>query len=240
MDSSITPLRAPARTGTPWRERLGSPGTGTAPAIAVGVVDDHPIVRAGLLDCLSYEDDIVVAGVAADAAGAVELLRTLRLDVLMLDLGMPGRSGLDLLGTLRTQAPDVAVLVFTSYPAERYATKVLHQGARAYLQKTCDLAELPVAIRALAAGHRHLTPAVAELLALQLDPRARRADAGLTDRELQVLLKLAQGVRTEKIADHLAISVKTVSTYRSRLLAKLELGSNNELTYYALKQNLLE
>jgi len=208
--------------------------------LAVGVVDDHPIVRAGIVDFLSYEDDIRVAGEACDAVGALEMVRTLPLDVLMLDLDMPGRSGLDVLAMLRSKAPDVAVLVFTGYPAERYAVKLLQQGAKAYLQKTCDLSELLTAIRTLGTGQRHLTPQISELLALQFDQRARPPHAGLTDRELQVLLKLARGVRTEKIADHLALSVKTVSTYRSRLLSKLELGSNNDLTYYALKHQLLE
>lgn len=181
-----------------------------------------------------------VAGEAPDAASALEMVRSQRLDVLMLDLDLPGRSGLDALATLRSKAPDVAVLVFTGYPAERYAVKLLQLGAKAYLQKTCELAELLAAIRSLGAGQRYLTPQISELLALQFDPRARQPHAGLTDRELQVLLKLARGLRTEKIADHLALSVKTVSTYRSRLLSKLELGSNNDLTYYALKHQLLE
>ncbi|WP_310936116.1 response regulator transcription factor [Variovorax sp. UMC13] len=204
------------------------------------MVDDHPIVRAGIVDFLSQENDIRVVGEAADAAGALEMVRAQRLNVLMLDLDLPGRSGLDMITMLRSKAPDMAVLIFTGYPAERYAVKLLQQGAKAYLQKTCELAELLAAIRSLGAGRRHLSPGIAELLALQFDPQARQPHAGLTDRELQVLLKLARGVRTEKIADHLALSVKTVSTYRSRLLSKLELGSNNDLTYYALKHQLLE
>ncbi|MGJ7492908.1 response regulator [Variovorax sp. ZT4R33] len=211
-----------------------------AAPVSVGVVDDHPIVRAGLADLLSYEDGIHVAGEAGDAVGALDLVRNRRLDVLMLDLDLPGRSGLDMLAMLRSKAPQVAVLVFTGYPAEKYAVKLLQQGAKAYLQKTCDLAELPVAIRTLGAGRRYLTPTVSELLAQQFDARNHPPHAGLTDRELQVLLKLARGVRTEKIADHLALSVKTISTYRARLLAKLDLDSNNDLTYYALKHQLLE
>lgn len=209
-------------------------------SLSVGVVEDHPIVRLGIVDLLSREDDIRVVGEAANARGALEMLRTTPIDVLVLDLDLPGRSGLDILATLRSKAPSVAVLVFTGYPAERYAVKLLKQGVRGYLHKTCDMAELPTAIRKLGAGHRHLTPEVTQLLALQFDPAARPPHASLTDRELQVLLKLARGVRTQKIADHLAISTKTVSSYRSRLLNKLALGSNNDLTYYALKHQLLD
>lgn len=222
----------------------GDARSDTAPAaaraVSVGVVDDHPIVRAGLAEFLACEDGIRVAGQAGDAVGALELVRKQRLDVLMLDLDMPGRSGLDMLAMLRSKAPQLAVLIFTGYPAEKYAVKLLQQGAKAYLQKTCDLAELPVAIRTLGDGRRYLTPAISELLAQQFDARNHPPHANLTDRELQVLLKLARGVRTEKIADHLALSVKTISTYRARLLAKLDLDSNNDLTYYALKHQLLE
>lgn len=235
-----TSCRLAVTAGVPPFKPATSPDLRPPRTICVGVVDDHPIVRAGIVEFLSCESDIQVTGEAADSVGAVDMVRTRSLDVLMLDLDMPGRSGLDVLAMLRSKAPDVAVLVFTGYPAESYAVKVLQQGAKAYLQKTCDLTELLTAIRTLGAGQRHLTPQISELLALQFDPRARPPHAGLTDRELQVLLKLARGVRTEKIADHLALSVKTVSTYRSRLLSKLELGSNNDLTYYALKHQLLE
>lgn len=237
MDSISTTthsLRRPALTWPP----------ADAPArpdpISVGLVDDHPIVRAGLVDFFSQMDGIRIAGVAADAVQAVEIIRTRPMDVLILDLDMPGRSGLDVLGMLRNKAPDVAVLVFTGYPADQYAVKLLQQGVKAFLQKTCDMSELLAAIHALANGRRYLTPEVSQLLAMQFDPRSRPAHAMLTDRELQVLLKLARGVRTEKIADHLALSVKTVSTYRARLMAKLELDSNNDLTYYALKHQLLD
>lgn len=208
--------------------------------ISVGLVDDHPIVRSALSEFLSSEDGIHVAGEAGNAMDALTLVRTKRLDVLVLDLDMPGRSGLDMLAMLRSKAPSAAVLVFTGYPAEQYAVKLLQQGAKAYLQKTCELSELPRAIRTLGAGRRYLTPAISELLAQQFDARSQPPHACLTERELQVLLKLARGVRTEKVADQLALSVKTISTYRARLLAKLDLGSNNDLTYYALKHQLLD
>lgn len=234
MQREALPATPPERPGTPPFV------CGPARTIAVGVVDDHPIVRGGILELLSHEDDIRVVGDVGDANGALEMVRTTPLDVLMLDIDLPGRSGLDMLASLRCKAPDVAVLVFTGYPAERYAVKLLQQGVKAFLHKTCDPAELASAIRKLAAGQRYLTSEVTELLAMQFDPRARPLHAGLTDRELQVLLKLARGVRTEKIADHLAISVKTVSSYRARLLSKLALGSNNDLTYYALKHQLLD
>jgi len=213
---------------------------GTARPLYVGLVDDHPIVRAGLSELLSGEDGIHIAGEACDATGALELVRTQQLDVLVLDLDMPGRSGLDMLSMLRSKAPRAAILIFTGYPAEQYAVKMLQQGAKAYLEKSCELAELPRAIRALGEGRRYLTPAISELLARQFEAGNQPSSVELTDRELQVLLKLARGVRTEKVADQLALSVKTISAYRARLLAKLELSSNNDLTYYALKHRLLD
>ncbi|RYY79773.1 MAG: response regulator transcription factor [Comamonadaceae bacterium] len=210
------------------------------PGIRVGVVDDHPVVRAGLAEFLADEADMSVGGVAADAAAALALICNQPLDVLLLDLDMPGRSGLDVLASLRSHAPELPILVFTGYPADKYAVKLLQQGAAAYLQKTCELWELSLAIRTLAEGRRYLNASVSELLAQQFDARSRPPHADLTDRELQVLLKLARGVRLEKIADHLALSLKTISTYRARLLAKLDLDSSNDLTYYALKHQLLE
>ena len=243
MDSTTTfkPTGRPVDPGAAALHpgSFATPGLVSRP-LAVGLVDDHPVVRAGLSELLSSEDGIRIAGEAGDAVGALELVRTRPLDVLVLDLDMPGRSGLDMLSMLRSKAPRAAVLIFTGYPAEQYAMKMLQQGAKAYLQKSCELAELPRAIRALGEGRRHLTPAISELLAQQFDARNQPSHADLTERELQVLLKLARGVRTEKVADQLALSVKTISTYRARLLAKLELSSNNDLTYYALKHQLLD
>ncbi|RYY95885.1 MAG: response regulator transcription factor [Comamonadaceae bacterium] len=161
------------RTSTPTNDTV-SP---RRPGIRVGVVDDHPVVRAGLAEFLADEEDMCVGGVAADAAAALALICHQPLDVLLLDLDMPGRSGLDVLASLRSHAPELPILVFTGYPADKYAVKLLQQGAAAYLQKTCELWEL---------------------------------------------------------------SLKTISTYRARLLAKLDLDSSNDLTYYALKHQLLE
>jgi len=243
MDSTTTfkPTGRPVDPGAAALHpgSFATPGLVSRP-LAVGLVDDHPVVRAGLSELLSSEEGIRIAGEAGDAVGALELVRTRPLDVLVLDLDMPGRSGLDMLSMLRSKAPRAAVLIFTGYPAEQYAVKMLQQGAKAYLQKSCELAELPRAIRALGEGRRYLTPAISELLAQQFDARNQPSHADLTERELQVLLKLARGVRTEKVADQLALSVKTISTYRARLLAKLELSSNNDLTYYALKHQLLD
>lgn len=192
-----------------------------------------------MLNYLSAQDEIHIAGLAEDAASALSLVRSRRVDVLILDIDLPGRSGLDLLPLLHKKAPDTAILVFTGYPVEHYALKLLKLGAKGFLSKTCEPAELLTAIRALGAGHRHLTSEISDLLASSLDFRAGPPHRSLTDRELQVFLKLARGLRTSVIAEYLALSEKSVMVYRSRIKKKLELNSTSEFTYYALKHQLL-
>ena len=218
-----------------------SPGLSRAvsPTISVGIVDDHPIIRAGLLDCLSSQNDISVAGLAENAADALSLCRAHRPDVMILDIDLPGRSGLDLLPVLHRISPDVAVLIFTGYPMEQYALKLLKLGAKGFLSKACEPGELIQAVRSLGAGNRHLTSDIADLLALSLDISAETPHKLLTDRELQVFLKLARGLRTSVVAEYLALSEKSVMVYRSRIKKKLELKSSGEFTYYVLKHQLL-
>ncbi|MBV7542692.1 response regulator transcription factor [Acidovorax sp. sic0104] len=209
--------------------------------IRVGIVDDHQIIRSGLRQYLSDHVDIRVVGEASNGREAIDLVRTHQIDVLLLDLSMPGQGGLDAIGMLRAKAPDMGILILSGYSEEHYALNLIRLGASGYLNKDCEPSQILEAVRVIALGKRFLTPAVAELLAQQLN---RPSDAPLHDqlseREMQVFLKLARGASVGEIGEALSLSVKTVSTYRTRLMEKLNLSSNSDLTYYALKQKLID
>lgn len=208
--------------------------------IRVAIVDDHAIVRTGLRQFLGEQRDIEVTGEAANGGEALNLVRSGNIDVLMMDIGMPGPSGIDVLGNIRAHAPQLPVLILTGYPETHYATNLLRQGASGYLNKECEPDEIISAVRALARGRRYITPAVAELLADNLQGDAdKEPHQTLSEREFQVFLRLARGETITSIATTLALSVKTVSTYRSRVLEKMTLASNSDLTYYALKHQLI-
>lgn len=209
--------------------------------IRIGIVDDHSIVRSGLRQFFEDESDLQVIGEAGSGRDAVELVRTTEMDVLLMDLSMPGQSGIDALAMIRAKAPDVAILILSSYPEEHYALNLIRQGASGYLNKQCEPSEIVAAIRTVAHGRRHITPQVAELLAQQLT----RPDEGLpheqlSEREFQVFVRLAKGETVGDIAQGLSISVKTVSTYRTRIMEKMGLTSNSSLTYYALKNKVID
>ncbi len=209
--------------------------------INIGIVDDHAIVRSGLRQFLSEHVDLRVVGEAANGREAIDLIRNAEVHVLIMDLAMPGQSGLDALAMLRAKAPKMGILILSGYPEEHYAISMIRQGASGYLNKECDPAEIVEAIRTIALGRRYVTPGVAELLAQQLN---RKDDAPvheqLSEREFQVFLKLARGETAGDIAKSLSLSVKTVSTYRTRLMEKMGLSSNSDLTYYALKNRLID
>ncbi len=209
--------------------------------IQVGIVDDHAIVRSGLRQYLSEHVDVRVVGEAANGREAIDLVRNTAVDVLIMDLSMPGQSGLDALAMLRAKSPDTGILILSGYPEEHYAMNLIRQGASGYLNKECEPSEILEAIRTIALGRRYITPVVAELLAQQL---YRKDDAPvheqLSEREFQVFLKLAKGATASEIAEILSLSVKTVSTYRTRLMEKMALSSNSDLTYYALKNGLID
>ena len=209
--------------------------------IQVGIVDDHAIVRSGLRQYLSEHVDVRVVGEAANGREAIDLVRNTAVDVLIMDLSMPGQSGLDALAMLRAKSPDTGILILSGYPQEHYAMNLIRQGASGYLNKECEPSESLEAIRTIALGRRYITPVVAELLAQQL---YRKDDAPvheqLSEREFQVFLKLAKGATASEIAEILSLSVKTVSTYRTRLMEKMALSSNSDLTYYALKNGLID
>ena len=208
--------------------------------IRIAIVDDHAIVREGLRRFFADEVDLRVVGDAANGREALELLRTTEVDVMLLDLSMPDQGGVDALRAIKARAPDLPVLILSGFSAQHYATALLRQGAAGYLNKDCDPEEIARAIRTVALGRRYITPAVAELLAEQLDTPDKAPHEQLSERELQVFLRLAAGETVGHIADQMSLSVKTVSTYRSRVLEKMGLASNSDLTYYALKNGLIQ
>ena len=209
--------------------------------VKVGIVDDHSIVRSGLRQFLSEMVDLRVVGEAASGREAIDLVRTTEMDVMIMDLSMPGQSGIDALAMIRAKAPDVGILILSGYPEEQYAVNLIRQGASGYLNKECEPMEIVNAIRTIALGRRYISPSVAELIAQQLNRKEGSAAHDLlSEREFQVFLKLAKGETAGDIAEALSLSVKTVSTYRTRLMEKMGLSSNSDLTYYALKNKLID
>ena len=208
--------------------------------IRVAIADDHAVVRAGLRQFLAEHEDLSVVAECADGRALMDVVRADAADVVLLDIAMPGQSGVDLLLAIKARAPSLPVLMLSSYPEEHYATTLLRQGAAGYLGKDTDPEEIVRAIRLVAGGRRYITPVVAEQLAAGLGADDRPAHEKLSERELQVFLHLARGETVGQLAESLSLSVKTVSTYRSRVLEKMGLASNSDLTYYALKHGLLQ
>ena len=209
--------------------------------IRIVIVDDHAIVRAGLRQYFSEQVDFRVTGEAATGREAMEFVRKGDVDVMLLDLSMPDQSGVDALAAIKARAPDLPVLILSGYPETHYATTLLRQGAAGFLNKECDPEEIVRAIRTVFRGRKYITPAVAELLADGLSGNPDKpAHEQLSEREFQVFLRLAKGETIGHMADSMSLSVKTVSTYRTRVMEKMKLASNSDLTYYALKNGLIE
>jgi two-component system, NarL family, invasion response regulator UvrY len=210
------------------------------PKIRIAIVDDHALVRSGLRGFITDQPDIEVVAEASDGAQALDVVRQHALDVLVLDISMPKQSGMDVLARIQAHAPDLGILILSGYPEEHYAVSLLRRGVSGYLNKQCEPEDIVTAVRRIAGGNRYITPQVAEMLACQLNrPDNAAAHDQLSARELQVLLRLAQGETVGDIAESLFLSAKTVSTYRTRILEKMGLASNSDLTYYALKNGLL-
>ena len=209
--------------------------------IRVAIVDDHAIVRAGLRQFFSDQVDLKVTGEAANGREALELVRKGDLDVLLMDLQMPDQSGVDALAAIKARAPDLPVLILSGFPETHYATTLLKQGASGYLNKECDPEEIVKAIRTLHRGRKYITAVVAEMLADGLDGSAAKLPhEQLSEREFQVFLRLAKGETIGHMAESMSLSVKTVSTYRTRVMEKMSLASNSDLTYYAMKNGLIQ
>jgi two-component system, NarL family, invasion response regulator UvrY len=209
--------------------------------IRIAIVDDHALIRAGLREFLADQADFTVVAEAANGREALDVVRKAEVDVIVLDIAMPGQSGIDALVAIRARAPDLPVLILSGFPEAHYATTLLRQGASGYLNKDCDPDEIVRAIRTVHRGRKYISAAVAEQLAEGLNSADERPlHEHLSTRELQVFLRLAKGETIGQMAESLSLSIKTVSTFRSRIMEKMKLVSNSDLTYYALKNGLIQ
>ncbi len=208
--------------------------------IKVILCDDHALIRRGIRDTLTDAADIEVVGEAADYGELRGLMRGSRCDVLVLDINLPGRSGLDVLHVMKDEGSTAKVLVLSMYPEDQYAIRALRAGAYGYINKASDPQLIVQAVRTVAQGRKYVTPEIAQMLVESLTaPTHEHAHDKLSDRELQTLVMIASGKRLADIAVQLTLSPKTVSVYRARVLEKLGLQNNSELTVYAIRQGLV-
>jgi len=208
--------------------------------ISVILCDDHALIRRGIRDTLADAPDIQVVGEAGDYGELRSLMRGTRCDVLVLDINLPGRSGLDVMHALKDEGSTVKVLVVSMFPEDQYAIRALRAGAYGYVNKGGDPQGLVQAVRTVAQGRKYVTPEIAQMLVESLTtPVPENAHDKLSDRELQTLVMIASGKRLADIAEELTLSPKTVSVYRARVLEKLGLQNNAELTVYAIRNGLV-
>jgi two-component system, NarL family, invasion response regulator UvrY len=208
--------------------------------IKVILCDDHALIRRGIRDTLSDAADIEVVGEAGDYGELRSLMRSAECEVLVLDINMPGRSGLDVLHVLKDEGSPVKVLIVSMYPEDQYAIRALRAGAFGYVNKGGDPQLIVQAVRTVSQGRKYVTPEIAQMLVESLTtPTSEQAHEKLSDRELQTLVMIASGKRLSDIADELTLSPKTVSVYRARVLEKLQLANNSELTVYAIRNGLV-
>ncbi|CAG1004957.1 Response regulator UvrY [Methylophilaceae bacterium] len=211
-----------------------------APTIKVIITDDHAILRDGLKQILSETEDIQVVAEAENATEAIMLARKKHADVMLLDISLPDRNGVEALKILKKDNPAMAVLMLSMHREDQYAIRSLKAGASGYLTKQGAAAELVQAIRTVAKGKKYLSATVAESLANHLGDDEKPLHETLSDREFQTLSMIASGMTVSEIAEKLCLSVKTISVYRARLLEKMQLHNNAELTHYAIRNHLVE
>jgi two-component system invasion response regulator UvrY len=205
------------------------------------IADDHSIVRQGLKQIVTETQDMIVAGEASDGQELLNIMSKGDYDVVVLDITMPYINGIDALKELKTKWPKIPVLMLSIHPEEHYALRALKAGASGYLTKESAPDELVVAIRKVSRGGKYISPSLAEKLAFELEVgREQAPHEALSDREYQVLCMIASGKTVMEIAQELTLSEKTISTYRSRILEKMNMKNNAELTYYAIKNQLVE
>lgn len=208
--------------------------------IKIFIADDHPVVRQGLKQMLAEEADMRVAGEAANATELLERVGKERWDIVLLDITMPGRSGLEALKELRRDYPQLPVLVLSIHPEDQFGLRVIRSGAAGYLTKDSAPEELVKAIRKVCEGGKYIKPSLAEKLAIHIaEDFDKPLHELLSDREYQVMRLIASGKTVSEIARELSLSVKTISTHRTRLLQKMHLRTNAELTQYAIQHTLL-
>jgi two-component system invasion response regulator UvrY len=205
--------------------------------VRVLIADDHPIVRRGLRQIVADQTEMNVTE-AGDGPEALRLLANGEFDVVLLDINMPGISGLDVLSQIRARQPGLPVLVLSAHPEAEFAVRILKAGASGYMNKELAPEELVKAIRRVIGGKKYVSPAVAELLADSIGKDEDEPHASLSDREFQVMLLIAAGRTVSEIAEEIALSVKTVSTYRARILEKMNLKNNAELMRYVIENKV--
>ncbi|SOZ68539.1 Two-component system response regulator [Cupriavidus taiwanensis] len=209
--------------------------------IRIVLVDDHTIFREGLKRLLLDEGDFSVVAEACNGPEALSAIRTHAFDVLVLDISMPGRSGLDLIPSIRSEKPLLPIVVLSMYPAEQYAVRAFEAGASGYVTKDMDAVELVASIRKVVQGKRYFSPQVAEKVMDNLDRvNGKLPHRDLSSREYEIMRLIVQGVRLTEIGKQSFLSVKTVSTYRSRILKKIGVSTNAELVQYALRHKLID
>lgn len=205
------------------------------------ITDDHPIVRQGLRQIITETSDIVVADEASNGWEALSKVRASYYDVVLLDISMPGLHGLDIIRQLKNEKPGLPVLILSIHPEEQYAVRAFRAGASGYLTKESAPDELLAAIQKVSIGGKYVSSSLAEKLASDLETGAEQLPhETLSDREYQVMCMIAVGKTVTKIAEELSLSAQTVSTYRSRILGKMRMRNSAELTYYAIKNRLVD
>ncbi len=209
--------------------------------IKVLVVDDHAVVREGLKHIIERAEDMQAVGEASNAAEAIAFLRHTVADLVLLDIGLPGKTGVELLRHIRSEFPRVATLVLSSYPEDQYALRMLKQGAAGYLTKESAPELLLTAIRKVAGGGKYVSAALAERLLEEVSGGAssQAAHAALSDREFEIFKLIAAGRSLTEIAESLHVSIKTVSTHRARIIEKTGFKNNADFTRYALQQGII-
>ena len=209
--------------------------------IKILIADDHPIVRQGLKQILSEEPDMTVLGEAQNSQEVLELVRKQDWDIVILDITMPGRGGIDVLKELKHERPKLPVLMLSVHPEDQYAVRALKAHASGYMTKDSAPEELVKAIRKILRGGKYISSTLAEKLAFDLETETEKPlHETLSDREYQVLLMIASGKTVSEIAEELSLSVKTIDTYRARILEKMKMKNNAELTHYAIKNGLVD
>ncbi|MCK4328831.1 response regulator transcription factor [candidate division WOR-3 bacterium] len=209
--------------------------------IKILIADDHTIVREGLKQIVAETHDMIVADEASNGQEVLKKIREKKFDVIVLDISMPGRSGLDILKQIKGQIPEIPVLILSIHPENQYALRVLRAGASGYLTKESAANELIDAIRKVSMGKRYITPSLAEKLVSDLNLYLKNPlHETLSDREYQVMCLIASGKKIKEIADMLFLSAKTISTYHSHILEKMNMKNNSELIYYAIKHELID
>jgi len=204
------------------------------------LVDDHPVVRQGIKQVLSGAFEPALVGEAANVEQGLSEVRSTDWDVMVLDLSLPGANGLDLLKDLRRERPTLPVLVLSMHPADQFARRAMNAGASGYLTKDSAPTELVKAVSEVMAGRRYVNPAVVEKLVMNEQPDGKRPHELLSDREYQVLRMIASGLTVSQVAARLSLSVKTISTYRARVLEKMNMKTTAELMHYGIQQGLVD